>query len=109
MSPPPPPRSRFSIHTLDGTLAANPSTVGTSMADKITGEGNVALDIPALMLVPGAYTLGAAILDASGEHAIDRKLRLVRFEVDAGRPGEPRGIVALHGHWSGAPVDPDAR
>ncbi|MFN0029680.1 MAG: ABC transporter ATP-binding protein [Acidimicrobiales bacterium] len=107
--PAPTPTFAFSIHTLDGTLAANPSTVGTAMADKITGEGTVALDIPALMLVPGAYTLGAAILDASGEHAIDRKLRLVRFEVDAGRPGEPRGIVALHGQWTGGPVKPETR
>lgn len=96
----------FSIHTLDGTLAANPSTLGTAAADKISGEGSVTLEVPALMLVPGAYTLGAAILDGAGEHAIDRKLRLVRFEVAGDNAGEVRGITALNGRWGGAQFEP---
>lgn len=104
--PLPSPVFAFSIHTLDGTLAANPSTLGTAAADKISGEGSVTLEVPALMLVPGAYTLGAAILDGAGEHAIDRKLRLVRFEVAGDNAGEVRGITALNGRWGGAQFEP---
>ena len=99
----------FSIHTLDGTLAANPSTIATPGPEKINGEGVVELEVPALMLVPGAYTLGAAILDGAGEHAIDRKLRLVRFEVEGTNPGETRGITALNGRWGGSLFDGSAR
>ena len=61
--------------------------------------------MPSLMLVPGAYTLGAAILDSEGEHAIDKKLRLVRFEVAADSPGEARGITALNGQWGGPLIE----
>lgn len=95
----------FSVHTLDGTLAANPSTLGVAGPDRVEGTGTVELEVPSLMLVPGAYTLGAAIFDASGEHAIDRKLRLVRFEVDGHNPGETRGITALGGRWHGPLFD----
>ncbi|MCC6437613.1 MAG: ABC transporter ATP-binding protein [Acidimicrobiales bacterium] len=98
----PTPVFALAIHTLDGTLAANPSTLATAMPEKVDGTGVVELEVPSLMLVPGAYTLGAAILDAGGEHAIDKKLRLVRFEVAGADPGEVRGIVALNGRWGGS-------
>jgi ABC-2 type transport system ATP-binding protein len=95
----------FSIHTLDGTLAANPSTIAVPGPEKLVGEGTVEYEVPALMLVPGAYTLGAAVLDAGGEHAIDRKLRLVRFEVAGDGRGDSRGIAALGGRWRGELFD----
>ena len=103
--PTPTPVFAFSIHTLDGTLAANPSTIGTAVPEKVNGGGLVELEVPSLMLVPGAYTLGAAILDEAGDHAIDKKLRLVRFEVAGDNPGEARGITALNGRWGGPLID----
>ncbi|MEZ5235330.1 MAG: ABC transporter ATP-binding protein [Acidimicrobiales bacterium] len=101
----PTPTFALSIHTLDGTLAANPSTLSLALPEKVNGTGVVELEVPSLMLVPGAYTLGAAILDHAGEHAIDKKLRLVRFEVAGSNPGEARGIVALNGRWGGSLLD----
>ncbi len=95
----------FSIHTLDGTLAANPCTIGVAGPARIETQGTVELEVPSLMLVPGAYTLGAAVFDSSGEHAIDRKLRLVRFEVTGEGQSETRGITALGGHWHGPLFD----
>jgi len=99
--PSPMPVFAFAIHTLDGTLAANPSTIAVAGPATVEGAGSVELEVPALMLVPGAYTLGAAILDGDGEHAIDRRLRIVRFEVAGRDAGETRGITALCGRWQG--------
>ena len=93
----------FSVHTLDGQLVANPSTVGVPAGQQLTGGGVVDYHVPALMLVPGAYTLGAAIFEAGDEHPIDRRLRTVRFHVSGN--GNGSGVVELGGRWNGTPFD----
>lgn len=102
----PTPLFAFSVHTLDGRLAANPSTLAVAAAEKVQQTGWVELHIPKLMLVDGSYTLGAALIDAHGEHAIDKKLRFVHFEVQGGDAGDRRGIASLGGSWTGTPIEP---
>jgi ABC-2 type transport system ATP-binding protein len=95
------PTFAFTVHSLDGTLVANPSTYGLGGPEKVDGPGRVGLDVSSLMLVPGSYLLGAALLDPAGEHAFDKRLRHVRFDVVGDSPGESRGLVRLGGRWSG--------
>jgi ABC-2 type transport system ATP-binding protein len=96
-----PPTFAFTVHSLDGTLVANPSTYGLAGPEKIDGPGSVGFDVSSLMLVPGSYLLGAALLDPSGEHAFDKRLRSVRFDVVGDSPGESRGLARLGGRWTG--------
>jgi len=99
--PVPTPTVAFTIHTNDGVLVANPTTVGHPVPEKLDGRGVLELAVPSLLLVPGGYQLGAALLDPGGEHAFDKRLRAVRFDVRGNLPGEQRGITALRGQWGG--------
>ena len=87
----PEPLSDFVFGVEIATLAGA-TVFGTNTAlegfrpERFAGDARVTLEIPALDLAPGAYTLDAAV-HARGGAPYDYRRDVLRFEVGADRPG----------------------
>jgi len=90
------------VRRTDGdVIVSRPSTRTTDIElPPYLGEpGSIDLIIDRLPLLPGRYELGVALGDLGGR-VFDDRTHALRFEVLAGAPAEPDGIVTLHGHWA---------
>lgn len=97
----------LAMETLEGYyLWAHHSRDGGAVADAIQGEGHVDLVVDRLMLQPGTYDLTASLNAYDCQHVFDYRHRLLRFDVDTGRPRESGGAVALGGAWGLPVADP---
>jgi lipopolysaccharide transport system ATP-binding protein len=85
-----------------GTVAGA-AVFGTNTAvegyrsDRFAGDARVTLEIPALDLAPGIYTLAAAVHARDGA-PYDYRRDALRFEVSAGRPGG--GVWSPERRWN---------
>jgi lipopolysaccharide transport system ATP-binding protein len=87
-----------------GLQLAGPNTrVDGYTLDEIAGEGTLQYAIDALPLLPGAYTLSAAVYDATELHPYDHHHQCYPFRVTAADGVERYGLVALQGRWDHAP------
>jgi hypothetical protein len=99
-APVPKPVFTLAIHALDGLVVTNPSTRDTDVVgDLVEGEGHVDLVVDSLPLLPGTYDLSGEVTDHAGLHVHDHRHRLIRFDVESGRPRESGGLVTLRGRW----------
>ena len=74
--------------------------------DRIEGRGEVDVDIPDLVLLPGAYSLSASIVDQSLTHQYDYRHHCYAFDVGPGPRRDSGGLVTMGGTWRTAPVSP---
>jgi hypothetical protein len=91
------------IDRSDGVLVTGPTTRDSHInTDVISGEGHIDFKVDTLPLLPGSYEIGASLFDLTRSRGFDRRTRILKFDVDPGRPHEHDGIVTLGGSWSGA-------
>ena len=88
------------IHTGRGELCAHLTTEGeTGLPRRFDGEGEVALEIPDLRLLPGGYELSVFALESGGLAALDLHQCLYLLRVEGERSPARDGIVALESRW----------
>jgi ABC-2 type transport system ATP-binding protein len=93
----------IAIDAHDGTLVTGPTTRDSMLQpESVVGEGYVDYRLDPLILLPGSYEIGASLFDLTRSRGFDRRTRILRFDVDPGRPHEHDGIVTLGGTWDGA-------
>ena len=93
----------IAIDRSDGVLVTGPTTRDSHInTDVISGEGHVDFKVDALPLLPGSYEIGASLFDLTRSRGFDRRTRILKFDVDPGRPHEHDGIVTLGGAWAGS-------
>jgi ABC-type polysaccharide/polyol phosphate transport system ATPase subunit len=93
----------IAIDAHDGTLVTGPTTHDSMLQpESVVGEGYVDYRLDPLILLPGSYEIGASLFDLTRSRGFDRRTRILRFDVDPGRPHEHDGIVTLGGTWDGA-------
>ncbi|HEV3226927.1 MAG TPA: Wzt carbohydrate-binding domain-containing protein, partial [Acidimicrobiales bacterium] len=94
------------IDRADGVLVTGPTTRDNQLQpDVISGEGFVDFRIDRLPLLPGSYEIGASLFDLTRSRGFDLRTRILKFDVDPGRPHEHDGVVTLGGTWDGAVFD----
>jgi ABC-2 type transport system ATP-binding protein len=100
----------ITVLTVEGVVVSDCNTREAGyVPDTLDGAGHVDLELPALMLLPGAYDLQVSLTDFSAVHTYDFLRHCLRFDVEHGTPREAGGIVSLGGSWHGLPVsDADA-
>ncbi len=92
----------MALHTLSGIEVSATSTRRAGLVcAQVDGGGFVDLEIPRLLLVPGAYRLTTGVADRTNTHMYDSAQNLFRFEVEPGWPHEENGVVSLGGRWVG--------
>jgi ABC-2 type transport system ATP-binding protein len=92
----------IAIDAHDGTLVTGPTTRDSLLQpESVVGEGYVDYRLDPLTLLPGSYEIGASLFDLTRSRGFDRRTRILRFDVDPGRPHEHDGIVTLGGTWAG--------
>jgi lipopolysaccharide transport system ATP-binding protein len=85
------------VATVAGTAVLGVNTESDGLIpEKLSGEGKVVLEIPALDLAPGLYSLDAAVHARSGA-PYDYRRDLLRFEVTAERAA--LGVWSPKRHW----------
>ncbi len=91
----------LAVHTADGVQVTAASSRDTArLRVHLQGPGQVDLDVPKLMLLPGIYDVTAWISDLAG-HTYDFRHHAFRFIVDAGpADGSYEGIISLGGRWT---------
>lgn len=67
--------------------------------DRIDGRGVVDLEVPELVLLPGAFDLSASIVDQSLTQFYDNWQYCCPFQVEAGPIRDSGGLVTLGGAW----------
>jgi len=86
------------IATVSGAVVLGTNTALEGFrADRFAGDARVVLEIPALDLAPGLYTLDAAVHAQDGA-PYDYRRDVLRFEVTADRPGT--GVWSPPRRWS---------
>jgi lipopolysaccharide transport system ATP-binding protein len=76
----------FAISTVSGIQVFGANTdIDGFLSDGFSGEGHVALEIPAMALAPGVYSVDAAVHARDGA-PYDYRRDVLRFEVTADRP-----------------------
>ena len=96
----------IAIDSHDGTLVTGPTTRDSLLQpESVVGEGHVDFRLERLPLLPGSYEIGASLFDLTRSRGFDRRTRILRFDVDPGRPHEHDGLVTLGGTWQGAVFD----
>jgi ABC-2 type transport system ATP-binding protein len=94
------------IDAHDGSLVTGPTTRDSMLQpESVEGEGYVDYRLDRLPLLPGSYEIGASLFDLTRSRGFDRRTRILRFDVDPGRPHEHDGVVTLGGTWHGAVFD----
>jgi lipopolysaccharide transport system ATP-binding protein len=74
----------------------------------VKGTGSIDFEIPRLPLLPGTYTVDAAISDKTMMHVFDTRLVEVTLHVQPGSSCERSGMVDLGGRWTLPVPDSDA-
>jgi lipopolysaccharide transport system ATP-binding protein len=86
------------IGTVAGAVVFGTNTaVEGYRSDRFVGDARVTLEIPALDLAPGIYTVAAAVHARDGA-PYDYRRDVLRFEVSAGRPGG--GVWSPERRWN---------
>jgi ABC-2 type transport system ATP-binding protein/lipopolysaccharide transport system ATP-binding protein len=99
----------IAIDRTDGVLVTGPTTTSSEVQpETVSGEGYIDFCVERLPLLPGAYEIGASLFDLTRSRGFDRRTRILRFDVDPGRPHEHDGLVTLGGTWTGTVFDPPA-
>lgn len=98
------PEMGFAIFRDDGTHINGPNNrlVGFDI-DQIEGVGKLRYQIKALPLMPGRYSVSAAIQDGHKPHAYDFHVQAYHFEIELESTPELHGIVALPATWEWLP------
>ncbi|HZU05701.1 MAG TPA: ABC transporter ATP-binding protein [Chloroflexota bacterium] len=90
-----------------GVHLAGPNTrVDGFPLESIAGEGEVLYRIEALPLLPGAYTLSAAVYDERELHPFDHHHQGYSFLVVSGDGVERYGLLQLAGRWTHRAIAP---
>jgi ABC-2 type transport system ATP-binding protein len=89
------------VRTVGGIEITNPnSREGGAVLKSLDGEEVVDLEIPRLLLLPGAYDVSATATDHSATRTYDHHQRILRFDVEPGKPHETTGgVVSFDGNW----------
>jgi ABC-type polysaccharide/polyol phosphate transport system ATPase subunit len=83
-----------------GLQVSGPNTrVDGRPIDQVEGEGELRYRVDALPLLPGAYTLSAAVYDEQELHPFDHHHQCYPFQVVSRDGVERYGLVELAGHW----------
>jgi hypothetical protein len=89
------------IETMSGVAVAGPNTRDVEVIPaKIDGTGVVELTIDRLLLLPGTYDIATALYDYTATHPYDHCLHALRFDVEAGKPRQQHGLLALDAKWT---------
>jgi ABC-2 type transport system ATP-binding protein len=95
----------IAIDRTDGVLVTGPTSNNEVQPAVVSGQGYIDFRVERLPLLPGAYEIGASLFDLSKSRGFDLRTRILRFDVDPGRPHEHDGLVTLGGTWEGAVFD----
>jgi ABC-type polysaccharide/polyol phosphate transport system ATPase subunit len=100
--PVPHPVFGLAVFTLEGIQVTGPNTREAGVGvDHIEGRGTVDLQVPRLLLLPGAYVVSAACTDETISHTFDHRHRALHFDVKPGTPHETfGGLVSFDGRWT---------
>lgn len=90
-----------SVDTLDGTHVTGPNTRDVGyVPDRLEGDGILDLKFERIPLLAGTYDITVSLVDYSCLHPYDVRHKVLRFDVDPGRPRETYGVVSLGGQWA---------
>ena len=92
----------FNVRPADGYILTAASTTFDSRWDDLgPGEGYLDYQIPSLPLLPGAFHIGAAIVDRDSGTIYDRAPSIVEFDVSANSNFQAEGGAAsMQGRWT---------
>jgi SAM-dependent methyltransferase len=91
----------ISIRTLDGILVTGPNTqVNDYSIDRVEGKGFIEYRLDAMPLLPGTYTVAAAVYDQTLTSPFDHWEGCAGFVVRERPTGERFGLVSLRGKWA---------
>ncbi len=90
----------LALENLDGVYVwAFHSRDGGLEVPRISGRGFVDCVVPNLPLQPGTFDITASVVDWTTQHVFDLRRHTARFDVEAGKPRESGGIVAMGAAW----------
>jgi lipopolysaccharide transport system ATP-binding protein len=89
------------VNPTRGVHVAGPNnTMADFRINELRGVGHVDYRIEALPLLPGEYSIDAAIYDWDAVHCVDYLEGAGRFGVYPGGSNEKYGVIALNGSWT---------
>jgi ABC-2 type transport system ATP-binding protein len=89
------------IRSVDGILVTGPNTRDCKATpDKIDGHGYIDMQIERLLLLPGTYDITVSIWDFMVSRPFDALERVIRFDVDHGKPTDRLGFMSLDPKWN---------
>jgi lipopolysaccharide transport system ATP-binding protein len=94
----------LAIYAGEAQLSGPNTRVDRLTIDAVEGAGAVVYRARALPLLPGAYTLSAAVYDERELHAFDHHHQVYPFQVVSADGVERYGLVELAGEWSYEPA-----
>lgn len=84
-----------------GVLISGPNTEFSGVRlGTVEGAGFIDYSLQSLPLLPGRYTLSAAITDRTLSHTFDHRDRAFELTVQPGKSPDRFGLVTLPGRWS---------
>jgi ABC-type polysaccharide/polyol phosphate transport system ATPase subunit len=90
----------LAIYRNDGTHVNGPNTQLAGLPiEYIDGPGTVEYRIERIPLLPGGYTLSAAIYNWEGLHAYDHWHQAFPFVIEPGETNEVYGLVQMPARW----------
>jgi lipopolysaccharide transport system ATP-binding protein len=90
----------LAIYRNDGTHVNGPNTQLAGLPiEYIEGPGAVEYKVDTVPLLPGGYTLSAAIYDWEGHQAYDHWHQAFPFVIESGQSREVYGLVCMPAHW----------
>jgi ABC-2 type transport system ATP-binding protein len=91
----------LALSTNQGVLVTAPTSREFGLQlDRLAPSGVIEIDVPSLVLLPGAYEASVSLWDHSVLHEFHHKQRALRFDVLTGTPAQrSAGVLALPSAW----------
>jgi hypothetical protein len=93
----------LAIYAGEAQLCGPNTRVDRLPIDAVEGAGEIVYRVETLPLLPGTYTLSAAVYDERELHPFDHHHQVYPFQVASADGVERYGLVELAGTWSGQP------
>jgi ABC-2 type transport system ATP-binding protein len=88
------------VVNVQGILVTNPSTRDVELVpDKLDGSGVVEIEIAALPLLPGPYSISTEVTGYHRGHSYDHVQRALKFDVLRGQSNESTGLITVNPQW----------